>query len=190
MLEIKPGPCRPFLGTLAHVKRYLPKLQTRNKWMTETGKTLKTGIVVMIVDHQLPRALWPVGKVSATVPGADGNIWTAKVYVSYRVRNTSDQWVSLPPLPDDDKDFQKSFFAMLYKQISTVIQAVHSLLYIVAKCNFFSVVTWKDIIKYLQKMWGVFSLLWDTVYLNMFFKFVHISVFNHSDIYILGVGID
>ncbi len=33
----------------------------------------------------------------------------------------------------------------------TVIQSVHSLLYIVAKCHFFSVVTWKDIIKYLQK---------------------------------------
>ncbi len=37
------------------------------------------------------------------------------------------------------------------QQINTVIQAVHSLLYIVAKCHFFSVVTWKDIIKYLQK---------------------------------------
>ncbi len=36
----------------------------------------------------------------------------------------------------------------------TVIQAVQSLLYIVAKCNFFSVVTWKDIIKYLQKCEG------------------------------------
>ncbi len=36
-------------------------------------------------------------------------------------------------------------------QIYTVIQVVHSLLYIVAKCHFFSVVTWKDIIKYLQK---------------------------------------
>ncbi len=36
----------------------------------------------------------------------------------------------------------------------TVIQAVHSLLYIVAKCHFFSVVTWKDIIKYLQKCVG------------------------------------
>ncbi len=36
----------------------------------------------------------------------------------------------------------------------TVIQAVHSLLYIVAKCNFFSVVTRKDIIKYLQKCEG------------------------------------
>ena len=40
------------------------------------------------------------------------------------------------------------------QQIDTVIQAVHSLIYIVAKCNFFSVVTWKDIIKYLQKCEG------------------------------------
>ncbi len=40
------------------------------------------------------------------------------------------------------------------QQIDTVIQAVHSLLYIVAKCHFFSVVTWKDIIKYLQKCEG------------------------------------
>ncbi len=36
----------------------------------------------------------------------------------------------------------------------TVIQAVHSLIYIVAKCHFFSVVTLKDIIKYLQKCEG------------------------------------
>ncbi len=35
----------------------------------------------------------------------------------------------------------------------SVIQAVHSLLYNVAKCHFFSVVTWKDII-YLQKCDG------------------------------------
>jgi len=40
------------------------------------------------------------------------------------------------------------------KQINTVIQAVHSLLYIVAKCHFFSAVTWKEIIKYLQKCEG------------------------------------
>ncbi len=36
----------------------------------------------------------------------------------------------------------------------TFIQAVHSLLYTVAKCHFFSVVPWKDIIKYLQKCEG------------------------------------
>ncbi len=41
-----------------------------------------------------------------------------------------------------------------YFEGDTVIQAVHSLLYIVAKCHFFSVVTLKDIIKYLQKCEG------------------------------------
>ncbi len=40
------------------------------------------------------------------------------------------------------------------QQMYTVIQAVHSLLYIVAKWHFFSVVTWKYIIKYLQKCEG------------------------------------
>ncbi len=35
--------------------------------------------------------------------------------------------------------------------IYSVTQAVHSLLYIVAKCHFFSFATWKYIIKYLQK---------------------------------------
>ncbi len=40
------------------------------------------------------------------------------------------------------------------QKIYTVIQAAHSLLYIVAKCQFFSVVTWKYIIKYLHKCEG------------------------------------
>ncbi len=43
--------------------------------------------------------------------------------------------------------------------MNTVIQAVHSLFYIVAKCHFFSVVTWKDIIEYLQKCEGYTHLL-------------------------------
>ncbi len=40
------------------------------------------------------------------------------------------------------------------QQIYTVIQAVHSLLYTVAKCHLFSVVTWKYIMKYWQKCEG------------------------------------
>ncbi len=47
------------------------------------------------------------------------------------------------------------------QHIYTVIQAVHSLLYIVAKCHSFSVVTWKD--KLFTKMWGMHSLLWENV---------------------------
>ncbi len=40
----------------------------------------------------------------------------------------------------------------------TVIQAILSLLYNVAKCHFFSVVAWKYIIKYLQKCEGCTSV--------------------------------
>ncbi len=43
------------------------------------------------------------------------------------------------------------------QQMFTVTQAVHSLLYLVAKCSLFSVVTWKYIIKYLQKCEGVLT---------------------------------
>ncbi len=41
--------------------------------------------------------------------------------------------------------------------LSEIIQAVHSLLYIVAKCNLFSVVTWKYIIKYVKNVRGVLT---------------------------------
>ncbi|XP_077069937.1 uncharacterized protein LOC143722413 [Siphateles boraxobius] len=71
------------------IKRYLPELQTRTKWMTETGKDLKTGTVVMIVDHQLPRALWPVGKSQPQYQGLMGKSELMKY--KCRVGNTSDQ---------------------------------------------------------------------------------------------------
>ncbi len=53
-----------------------------------------------------------------------------------------------------------------FEQIYTVIQAVHSLLYIVAKSHFFSVVTWKYIIKYLQKCEGCTHFC-EILYINL-----------------------
>lgn len=35
----------------------------------------------MIIDPQLPRALWPIGKVTNTYAGADNHIHTAEVQV-------------------------------------------------------------------------------------------------------------
>ncbi|KAJ8400031.1 hypothetical protein AAFF_G00400700 [Aldrovandia affinis] len=43
------------------LRHYLPTLQTRSKWQANTAP-LQLGTVVMIVDPQLPRASWPVGK--------------------------------------------------------------------------------------------------------------------------------
>ncbi len=55
------------------------------------------------------------------------------------------------------------------------IQTVHSLLYTVAKCSLFSVVTWKYIIKYLQKCEGCthFSEIWYTQVNLILFPFCH-----------------
>ncbi len=58
------------------------------------------------------------------------------------------------------------------QQIYTVIQAVHSLLYIAVKCHFFSVVTWKDIIKYLQKWEGC------THFCEILYIYIYIYIYN------------
>lgn len=39
---------------------------------------MAVGEVVLLIDHQLLRALWPVGTVAETYAGADGRIRTAK----------------------------------------------------------------------------------------------------------------
>lgn len=80
---------------------YLPGLQARQKWRTEAAE-LQVGEVVMIVDNQLPRALWPVGKVVQVFPGADKRIRSAEVAVKDKkyVRPVA-RLISLPVLPEE-----------------------------------------------------------------------------------------
>ncbi len=69
------------------------------------------------------------------------------------------------------------------QHIYTVIQAVHSLLYIVAKCHFFSVVTWKDIIKYLQKCEGCThfcEILYIYIYIYIYSTYTHTHTHTHT----------
>jgi hypothetical protein len=49
---------------------YLPRLQLRSKWLEE--KNVKIGDVVLVLDHTLPRAHWPLGRITKTFPGKDG----------------------------------------------------------------------------------------------------------------------
>ena len=87
----------------AFIRNYLPSLQERQKWRTDT-KELTNGQVVLVVDPQLPRALWPVGTVTETYAGPDGRIRTAAVQVKDRtyVRPVA-RLVKLPKLEDEDK---------------------------------------------------------------------------------------
>ena len=63
------------------IKFYLPTLQKHQKWQTD-GVELTPNDVVMIVDPNLNRAQWPIGRVAETFPGADGRVRTANVNVN------------------------------------------------------------------------------------------------------------
>lgn len=41
-------------------------------------------MVVMLVDPQLPGALWPIGRVVKVYPSADGHVRFAEVKIKYR----------------------------------------------------------------------------------------------------------
>nr|XP_055033759.1 uncharacterized protein LOC129422083 [Misgurnus anguillicaudatus] len=86
----------------AFIRQYLPGMQGRTKWKTD-GIELKVGQVVLVVDPQLPRSLWPVGTVTETLPGADGRIRIARVNVKDKVYTRPVvRLIPLPHLEDND----------------------------------------------------------------------------------------
>ncbi|KAI2663445.1 Methionine--tRNA ligase [Labeo rohita] len=84
------------------IKNYLPALQPRQKWMSDSDN-LTPRTVVMIIDHQLPRGLWPVGKVITTYPGSDGRVRSAKIEVRNKLYHRPvARLITLPAIPDDN----------------------------------------------------------------------------------------
>ncbi|XP_041840300.1 uncharacterized protein LOC121639141 [Melanotaenia boesemani] len=86
------------------IRQYLPSLQERQKWRTD-GKELDTEQVVLIVDPQLPRALWPVGTVMETFKGPDGRVRTAAIKVKGKtyIRPVA-RLIPLPKCTEEDQD--------------------------------------------------------------------------------------
>lgn len=81
------------------IRHYLPALQTRTKWQKEVAP-LQAGTVAMIIDPQLPRALWPIGRITKVIPGADGRIRTAEIQVNDRnYTRPVARLVQLPAIP-------------------------------------------------------------------------------------------
>lgn len=55
----------------------------------------------MIVDQQLPRALWPVGRITQVYPGQDNRVRSAEIKVKDRTYlRPVTKIISLPPLPE------------------------------------------------------------------------------------------
>ncbi|XP_049330100.1 uncharacterized protein LOC111189521 [Astyanax mexicanus] len=83
-------------------RNYLPSLQVRQKWQ-KACDNLAPDTVVMIVDSQLPRACWPIGKVVKLNVSADGNVRSAEIRVKDKVyMRPVARLVQLPSIQDDD----------------------------------------------------------------------------------------
>ncbi|KAK7933404.1 hypothetical protein WMY93_004300 [Mugilogobius chulae] len=83
------------------VRRYLPSLQHRQKWQ-QTSPALALGQVVMVVDSQLPRALWPVGKITQVFPSPDGQVRVAQVTIGkHTYKRPVAKLVALPEMSND-----------------------------------------------------------------------------------------
>ena len=82
------------------IKYYLPSLQARQKWRSDK-ENLQVDEVVMIVDSQLPRALWPVGKITEVFPGVDSRVRSATVEVKKKLYTRPvSRLIKLPALID------------------------------------------------------------------------------------------
>lgn len=82
-------------------RKYLPGLQPRQKWRTPTPD-LAVGTVVMVLDPQLPRALWPVGRITRITPSDDGKVRAAEVDIKGNLYTRPvAKLVELPEMPDD-----------------------------------------------------------------------------------------
>ncbi|XP_064646267.1 uncharacterized protein LOC135499453 [Lineus longissimus] len=53
---------------------YLPKLTQRHRWLTDPVKTVSEGDLVMLMEDNLPRGKWELGRIIALYPGDDGKV--------------------------------------------------------------------------------------------------------------------
>ncbi|XP_073669326.1 uncharacterized protein [Paramisgurnus dabryanus] len=82
------------------IRNYLPSLQSRQKWYTD-NPNIQINTVVLILDPQLPRSLWPVGKVISLHLGKDGRCRVADVQVGdKRYTRPVARLIPLPALPE------------------------------------------------------------------------------------------
>ena len=59
-------------------KEYLHQLRQRSKWHEEK-RDLRPGDVVLIIDRQMPRNEWMMGRIIEVYKGADGHARSARI---------------------------------------------------------------------------------------------------------------
>ncbi|XP_057186686.1 uncharacterized protein LOC130552431 [Triplophysa rosa] len=86
------------------IRDYLPALQRRQKWH-DTPTDLIVNSVVLLMDPQFPRALWPVGRVVKVHQSADGHVRSADVRIKDKIYTRPvARLITLPAIPDHRDD--------------------------------------------------------------------------------------
>ena len=62
------------------LREYAPGLACRQKWARET-RNLARGDLVLLMEDDMPRGRWPLGRVMEVMPGPDGRVRSALVRV-------------------------------------------------------------------------------------------------------------
>ena len=70
------------------LKEYIPNLQIRSRW-AEIQRNLKVDDLVLILDEQKPRSLWPLGRILEAIRGRDGLVQTVKIKIGQTVFDLS-----------------------------------------------------------------------------------------------------
>ena len=66
-----------------YVNVYLPELQRRQKWL-HRKPNMKIGNLVLILDENTPRQLWPMGLVTEVIHGRDGIVRSVRIRTKAR----------------------------------------------------------------------------------------------------------
>ena len=61
------------------LREYVPALTERKKWRTRSQTDVQIGDLVFVVEDNLPRGRWNLGRVVKTFPGNDGLIRIVEV---------------------------------------------------------------------------------------------------------------
>ena len=65
------------------MKEYIPHIGSRKKWFSPK-KNLKVGEVVVVIDADMARRVWKVGRIEQVYPGNDGLVCVVDVKVRGR----------------------------------------------------------------------------------------------------------
>jgi hypothetical protein len=79
------------------LKEFLPLLLPRKKWQQEP-LPLSVGDLVLVVDPDSPRNVWPRGIIKSVVPGKDGRIRVVEITTATGVLRWSVARVAPVPL--------------------------------------------------------------------------------------------